>query len=169
MIGAVLLAAALAAGAAVVDPAPPAPAARAFRVTATAGPAFVRQDDDGEPNALALGTGFQAGSNSWLRFTCRWEVLASRAGGASQHTTLVLFGVKLQHRPTGWPAWPYVFVGTGYGTAPDYSDFTLPAAAEMGLGAQFALPGGQEVFLEAAVLSANERTITPIRLGVLLP
>lgn len=172
MMGALLLAAALAAGTGSDSTAAvraPEPAARWFRAIATAGPTFVQHEDVGLSTALGLGTGFQMGSNPWLRFTCRWEVHASRAGAVSEHTTVMLFGVKLQYRPVRWLAWPYAFVGTGYGTAPDYSDFFLPVAAELGFGVQCALPGGQELFLETATLSANERTLTPIRLGVLLP
>jgi hypothetical protein len=173
VIGALLLAAVLAAGAAGPDstaavPAA-APASRWFRAIATAGPTIVRHGGEREPTALGLGTGFQMGSNPWFRVTGRWEVHASRTGAVSDHTTVMLFGVKLQYRRAGWPAWPYGFVGTGYGTAPDYSDFMLPAAAEAGLGVQFALPGGQEIFLETAALGAGESTFTPIRLGVLLP
>jgi hypothetical protein len=173
VIGALLLAAVLAAGAAGADSAgaarAPEPASRWFRVTATAGPTFVRHDGEHAPTALGLGTGFQMGSNPWFRVTGRWEVHTSRTGAISDHTTAMLFGVKLQYRRAGWPAWPYAFVGTGYGTAPDYSDFFLPAAAEAGLGVQFALPGGQEVFLETAALGAGESTLTPVRFGVLLP
>jgi hypothetical protein len=170
MIGAILWAAVMASGAAADSAAEaPAPAGRWFRVVATVGPTLVRRDGGGAPTALGFGTGFQMGSNRWFRITGRWEVHASRVGGASEHTTVMLLGVKLQYRRAGWPAWPYVFVGTGYGTAPDYSDFILPAGAEMGGGLQFALPGGQEVFLETAALGVNDRTLTPIRVGVLLP
>jgi hypothetical protein len=173
VIGALLLAAVLAAGAAGPDSTAasrsPEPAARWFRMIATAGPTLVRHDGEREPAVLGLGTGFQMGSTPWMRFTGRWEVHASRKGAVSTHTTVMLFGFKLQYQRAGWPAWPYAFVGTGYGTAPDYSDFALPAAAEAGLGLQFALPGGQEIFLETAALGAGESTITPVRLGVLLP
>jgi hypothetical protein len=173
VIGALLLASALAAGAtgpdSVAATRAPEPAARWFRVVATAGLTLVRRDGGREPTALGLGTGFQMGSNPWFRITGRWEVHTSRTGSVSDHTTLMLFGVRLQYRRAGWPAWPYGFVGTGYGTAPDYSDIVLPAAAEVGLGVQFELPGGQEVFLETAAVGAGESTITPIRLGVLLP
>jgi len=172
VIGALLLATALAGGTpaeAAPAPAAPAPTARWFRVVATAGPSFVRDDDVSRDPALALGTGLELGTNPWFRVTGRWEVHAARGDGISDHTTVVLFGVKLQHRPAGWPAWPYGFVGTGYGTAPSYSDFVLPAGAEIGGGVQFALPGGRECFLETARLGANERTFHCIRLGVLIP
>lgn len=164
-----LLATVLASGAGAEAPAaPPAAQERWFRAVATAGPTLVSRDG-GQRTALGLGTGVEMGTNPWFRFTGRWEVHVSRSGPVADQTTVVLFGVKLQYRPAGRPVWPYCFVGSGYGTAPSYSDFVLPAAAEMGFGGQVELPGGQEVFLEVAVLGANERTFTPIRLGVLLP
>lgn len=167
MIATLLLAAALAGGApADTTAAPPAP--RWFRAIAHAGPTLVSHDGD-RATALGIGTGFQMGTNRWFRFTGRWEEHVTRTARVTEQTTVMLFGVQLRLRPRGWVAWPYGFVGSGYGTAPNYSDFVLPAGAEVGGGVQFLLPGGQEVFVEAGVLGANERTYVPIRIGTLIP
>jgi hypothetical protein len=170
MMSALLLATALATGAGGDSVAAPSAEGqeRWFRVVANAGPTLVSHEGAQE-TALGFGTGFELGTNPWFRFIGRWEVHVSRAGPLADQTTVMLFGVKLQYRAPGQPVWPYCFVASGYGTAPSYSDFYLPAAAEMGFGGQVELPGGQELFLEVAVLGANECTFTPIRFGVLLP
>ena len=169
MMGVLLLATALGLGAGTEPTAAPRPAAeRWFRAVATAGPTLVRDRDGGRGTALGFGTGFEMGTNPWVRFTGRWEVHLSRSGSIADQTTVVFAGVKLQYRPAGRPVWPYGFVGAGYG-AREWPPLEPPLAKEAGLGGQVELPGGQEVFLEVAVLGVRDRRLTPIRFGVLLP
>jgi hypothetical protein len=167
VIAALLMALALGTGA---DPAGTAgpPPARRTRIVAAAGPTFVSGENTRHLTALGIGTGIQWRSRSLFAPAFRLDVNAARAPGARQ-TTTGLFVLKLQLRARDAWAWPYLFAGLGYGTAPDESDFSLPVAAAVGGGLQVVLPGGQELFLEAGVTGANESTLVPLRLGVLLP
>ncbi|MBI5710710.1 MAG: hypothetical protein HZC42_10465 [Candidatus Eisenbacteria bacterium] len=140
-----------------------------LRAVAAAGPSVADRQGHGPVAGLGLGTGFELGTNPYLRVAFRLDVHAFRAGGLTSHTTTGLLLFKVHLRPAGWRAWPFLYAGVGYGTAPNYSDFVLPAAAAAGFGVQCRLPGGQEIFLEAGTLGANETHFIPIRLGTLLP
>lgn len=170
MIAAALTALALSASAAGPDTstlqhAAPSP----LRAVAAAGTSVAYRQGHGPVAGLGLGTGFELGTNRYLRPAFRLDLHTFRARGLTSHTTTGLFLLKAHLRPAGWRAWPFLYAGVGYGTAPSYSDFVLPGASAAGIGVQFLLPGGQEVFLEAGTLGANETRFVPIRLGALLP